>query len=47
MLVGGYLFTKEFTVILQDIDAVAQVEYDLESRLLHVTGAAVAYSALH
>lgn len=45
MQVGGYLLTKEFSVILQDINAVALVEYDLNTRQLNVTGAAAAHAA--
>ncbi len=47
MTVGGYLFTKGFSVILQDPDAVARVEYDLDAGHLEVTGAAVARTAFH
>lgn len=47
MAVGGYLFTKHFSVILQDLDCVAQVEYDLDTGRLEVTGAAVAHTALY
>lgn len=40
MTVCGYLFTKDFQVILHDIDRVACVEYDLDEGRLDVVGAA-------
>ena len=38
MVVGGYLFTKEFFVILNSLDKMAEVEYDLDKRTLVVHG---------
>ena len=37
--VCGYLFTKEFSVVLDDIGRVAKVTYDLDKRTFSVTGA--------
>lgn len=45
MTVGGYLFTKHFSVVLQSLDSVAQVEYDLDTGHLEVTDAPVAHTA--
>lgn len=36
MVVAGYLFTKEFSVILDSIDKVAMLEYDIESGLYKI-----------
>ncbi|MNP70318.1 hypothetical protein D3C76_1665370 [compost metagenome] len=36
--VAGYLITKEFSVILDSLDKVAQVTYDLEQNEFKVTG---------
>lgn len=38
MKVGGYLFTKDFYVVLSSIDKMAEVEYDLDQRTLVVCG---------
>ncbi len=38
MKVGGYLFTKNFYVVLKDIDRLVDVEYDLDQGYLHVIG---------
>lgn len=40
MKVGGFLFTKEFYVILNSIDKMAEVEYDMDKGMLSVTGVA-------
>ena len=47
MLAGGYLITKEFSVTLKDLDAIAEVSYDLDSGLLQVSGAEVSHAAFH
>lgn len=39
MQIGGYLFTKEFSVILEDINKVARVRYDLDNKEFKVIGA--------
>jgi hypothetical protein len=28
-MIGGYLFTKHFSIVLDSLDQVAEVEYDL------------------
>ncbi len=38
MKVGGYLFTKNFYVVLNDIDRLVDVEYDLDNDYLKVIG---------
>lgn len=38
MKVGGYLFAKEFFVILNSLDRMAEVEYDLDKGFLQVLG---------
>lgn len=38
MVVGGYLFTKAFSVVLQDIGKVAEITYDLDAGKLEVIG---------
>ncbi len=39
MVIAGYLVTKAFSVILKDIDRVAEIFYDLDSKTFTVTGA--------
>lgn len=38
MKIGGYLFTKDFYVILNSLDRMAEVEYDLDAGTLRITG---------
>jgi len=38
MLVGGYLVTKDFSVILNNIDKVARIDYDLIEGKFEITG---------
>ena len=38
MVIGGYLFTKHFAIVLDSIDKVAEMEYDLDKNIFHVTG---------
>lgn len=39
LVVGGYLFTKHFSVIMNNIDRVARVKYDLDAKTFEVIGA--------
>ena len=34
----GYLYTRRFCVLLDDINRMAQLEYDCEAGVYHVTG---------
>lgn len=38
MVICGYLFTKDFSVVLNNIDRVAHVEYDLDRNIINVIG---------
>lgn len=38
MVIGGYLYTKDFSVILDSIDKLASIEYDLDRQLFRITG---------
>lgn len=38
MVIGGYLYTKDFTVILDSIDNLAWIDYDLDRNQFCVTG---------
>lgn len=38
MIIGGYLYTKHFSIMLDSIDKVAEVTYDLDNNIYHVTG---------
>ena len=37
MIVAGYLFTKEFSIILDSIDKVATLDYDLKNEYFNIT----------
>jgi len=38
MIIGGYLYTKHFSIMLNSVDKVAEIAYDLDSNSYHVTG---------
>ena len=38
MIICGYLFTKEFSVVLDNIDSIATVRYDLNNNDISVIG---------
>ncbi len=44
MIVGGYLVTKEFSVFLNSIDAVARLDYDLDAERFSVTDTSSGYT---
>jgi pimeloyl-ACP methyl ester carboxylesterase len=37
MIVGGYLYTRSFHLMLESMDALAELEYDLEQAHFHIT----------
>lgn len=46
-IVAGYLVTKKFAVVLQDLNEVAVLQYDLNSKVFDVAGAKSGYSIYH
>ncbi|MDF2937771.1 MAG: dipeptidyl aminopeptidase/acylaminoacyl-peptidase [Paenibacillaceae bacterium] len=46
-IVAGYLVTKKFSVILDSLDCVATVEYDLSRNEFKVTGSRVRHYTIH